>query len=187
MAFIKGIFQASRSDFIKFGFVRAFLMIDDYIVPFLVAKVLDWIQKVEPEPFADTLNSVLIAMCIPILHLIHHTVWEYFCYQMVEVGHRTHTALKVMLFRKNFKMTAATNKDFSSEEISHIIMEESNRTWDFIWHAHGYIECPLVLATASYFVFEQVGWCGLIVVAFTVAQTISGYVRGVTEQDIGLK
>lgn len=176
--------MAHQADFIKFGLVRTFLMIDDFAVPLLMARVLDWLQKAEPEPFEDTVKMVLLTLTIPLMHLIHHTVWEYFCYQMVEVGHRAHTGLKVMLFRKNFRLTTATNKDFSSSEISTIIMDESNRTWDFIWHAHGYIECPIVLAFAVYYVIREVGYCGLIVVGFTAAQTFLGYLRGVTERGL---
>ena len=72
---------------------------------------------------------------------------------MIEVGHRAHTSLKTMLFRKNFKMTNATNKDFSSGEVSHIIMGESNRIWEFIWCGPDYFECPLNLIFASVVVF----------------------------------
>ena len=103
---------------------------------------------------------------------------------MIEVGHRAHTSLKVMLFRKNFRMTAATNKDFSSGEISQIIMGESNRIWSFIWTGPDYLECPLVLISASYVVITELGWSSLIVIIFTVAQIAHNYWRGKTEQDI---
>ncbi len=72
---------------------------------------------------------------------------------MIEVGHRAHTSLKVMLFRKNFKMTASTNKDFSSGEINSVIMSESNRIWDFIWQGPAYIECVMHLTFSSIIVF----------------------------------
>jgi hypothetical protein len=72
---------------------------------------------------------------------------------MIEVGHRAHTSLKVMLFRKNFKMTGATNKDFASGEIHHIIMGESGRIWSFIWTGPDYIECPIHLFFSLYICF----------------------------------
>ncbi len=90
-----------------------------------------------------------LALCIPFVQSLVHTVWEYFCFQMIMVGHRAHTSLKVMLFRKNFKMTGATNKDFSSGEINNIIMSESNRVWTFIWEAPAYLECALHLTFSS--------------------------------------
>ena len=73
---------------------------------------------------------------------------------MIEVGHRTHTALKVMLFRKNFKMTSSTNKDFSTGEVNHIVMGESDRIWTFIWEGPAYFEAFFHLTTASIIVFQ---------------------------------
>ena len=72
-------------------------------------------------------------LILPLIQMIQHTTWEFFMYQMVEIGHRAHTALKAMLYRKNFRMTSATNKDFSPTEICTIVMDESDRVWDFIW------------------------------------------------------
>ena len=76
-------------------------------------------------------------------------MWEYFIFQLIELGHRAHTSLKVVLFRKNLKMTGATNKDFSSGEINNIIMSESNKIWDFIWQGPEYFECTGQLVFAS--------------------------------------
>jgi len=59
-----------------------------------------------------------------------------------------------MLFRKNFKMTGATNKDFSSGEVNNIIMSESNKVWDFIWEGPAYLECGGHLLFASVICFQ---------------------------------
>ena len=184
LAFMKGLISANKSSLIKFGVVRLLLQFDDVVVPFLIARVLAWIQRTEPEPFEDTLKMVMLALVIPLLHMISHTIWEYFCFQMVEVGNRAHTSLKVMLFRKNFHMTAATNKDFSSGDISQIIMGESNKIWNFIWTGPDYMECPLHLISASYIVYSELGWSALIVLVFTLASILHGYMRGRTEEDI---
>ena len=130
---------------------------------------------------------VCLALTIPLMQTIIHTIWEYFCFQMIEVGHRAHTALKVLLFRKNFKMTNATNKDFSSGEVSHIIMGESNRIWDFVWSLPEYFETPLHLIVSSYIVFQQIGWWGLISLVFTALMVFKDYVRGKLEKDINEK
>jgi len=170
--------MANKASFMKFTLVRVLLQIDDLIIPFLIAEVLTWIQKAEPEPLEATLKMMMMALLIPALHMIVHTTWEYFCFQMIELGHRAHTSLKVMLFRKNFRMTTATNKDFSSGEISHIIMNESNKIWTLIWNGPEYFECPLHLISASYFVFSELGWSGIIAVVFTLCQIYHGYIRG---------
>ena len=103
---------------------------------------------------------------------------------MIECGHRAHTALKCMLFRKNLRLTSATNKDFSSGEINHIVMNESNRIWTFIWDGPGYFEVAFHLTTASVIVFQQIGWCGFIVLFFSGFRMLTKYIRGKTEKEI---
>ena len=158
--------------------MRFFLNMNEFITPYIMTQTLNWIQEGKEEPFEDTVYMVGLAMMIPILGLLQHTIWEYFCFQMIETGHRAHTSLKTMLFRKNFKMTNATNKDFSSGEVSHIIMGESGRVWEFIWGLSDYFECPMNLIFATYVLFQQIGWYALISLCFTGLMTFKDYVRG---------
>ena len=134
--------------------------------------MLNWLQKREEEPLEDTLKMIAFGLLIPITRCCVHTAWEYFAFGMIEFGHRTHTALKVMLFRKNFKMTSATNKDFSSGEINNIVMNESNSIWTFIWEGPAYFETIFHLITGSIIVFYNIGWCGLIVLVFTAIRIL---------------
>jgi ABC-type bacteriocin/lantibiotic exporter with double-glycine peptidase domain len=174
----------NKYNFTKFAVVRICLMSHEFIVPYIMIRVLEWVQSGVEEPLADSLQMIALGLSIPAIQIVCHLIWEFFCFQMIEVGHRTHTALKVMLFRKNMKMTAATNKDFSSGEISGIIMGESNKIWDFIWSGPEYLECPLVLGLAFYCIFQEIGWCCLIVVAFTLTQMFYGYLRGKSGQKV---
>ena len=160
------------------------LQIDDLVLPFIIADTLSWISSDEPEPWEQTMKMIAFALLIPLLHCMVHTTWEYFCFQMIEVGHRAHTSLKVMLFRKNIRMTTATNKDFSTGEISHIIMGESNCIWQFIWDAPNFLECPLHLINGTYIVFRELGWSGMVVFVFVVCQITYGNFRGRFEKDI---
>ena len=188
LAFMKGLFDANKWNFAKFMIVRLCLNVQEFIFPWILTEMLDWIQnRTGDEPLDKTIKMVLFGLMLPLMRIICHTTWEFFCFQMIEVGHRAHTALKVMLFRKNFKMTAATNKDYSSGEINHIIMGESGRIWTFIWTAPDYIECAVHLVTASYICFQQIGYCGFIVVFFVLARMFSNYIRGKTETNDGEK
>ena len=186
-AFMKGLLAVNKGNFIKFAAVRLGLQFDEFIFPFMIATLIEWIQRGEEESIESTLCMVAFALTIPALQCLTHTVWEYFCFQMIEVGHRAHTSLKVMLFRKNFKMTGATNKDFSSGEINNIIMSESNRIWDLIWQGPAYLTCVVHLLFASVICFQQVGWCGLIVLVFSGLNMLQQYIRGKTEKDVGEK
>ena len=71
---------------------------------------------------------------------------KYFTTEMISTGHITQASLKTILFRKNFRMSEASNKDFSSAEINSIIMNETDVVWKFIWEMSNYIEIPLDLA-----------------------------------------
>ena len=146
--------------------------------------MLEWLQSDAESSIEDTIRMCLFGLLIPLCRIVVHTIWEYFAFQMIEVGHRAHTALKVMLFRKNFKMTTATNKDFSTGDINHIVMGESNRIWTFIWEGPAYLECFYILISASIVVFYQIGWCGLLCLSFTAGRMLVQYIRGKTESKI---
>ena len=169
---------------VKFFVIRFVLQFQEYVTPFLMGLVITWLQKQEEEPLEDTMYMVAVALCCPLVNIINHVVWEYFCFQMIEVGHLAHTAMKTMLFRKNFKMTGATNKDYTSGEINGIIMGESNRIWTFIWEGPAYIETPVHLLVSSYLVFTYIGWSGLVVVAGLGLHWFIGYIRAKTEKEI---
>ena len=184
-AFMKGMLYVNRWKFPKFCAVRTLLMLNDMLNPILLVKFIEWIQDQEAVDTPDTIAYALaIGMMIPLSKAIQTTLWEYFVYEMIEVGHRSHTALKTMLFKKDLRMSGATNKDFSEGEVSSIIMGETNRVWTFIWTLPDYIECPFNLIVASYFTFTYIGWYGFIVVLFTIAQFIIGYVRGSNESEV---
>ena len=187
MAFMKGLVSANKWNLSKFMIVRMVLNVNEFVFPWIIKEMIDWIQNRESETLEMTIRMVCFGLMIPLLRIACHIIWEYFCFQMIEVGHRAHTALKVMLFRKNFKMTSATNKDFSSGEINHIIMGESNRIWTFIWEGPAYFECAFHLISSCYICFQQIGYCGFIVVLFTLARMLSNYIRGKTESSIGEK
>jgi ABC-type multidrug transport system fused ATPase/permease subunit len=137
---MKGLLSVNKWKLLKFLAVRMTLNLNEFMFPWIISEMIAWIQTREDEPLEKTVRMVAFGLLIPLLRVLAHTIWEYFCFQMIEVGHRAHTALKVMLFRKNFKMTSATNKDFSSGEINNIVMNESNRIWSFIWEGPAYFE-----------------------------------------------
>lgn len=152
-AFMKGILSVNRWKFPKFYAVRAVLMLNDVYQPLLLVSFISWIQDEEPDTTWTTAYALLIGVMIPLSKALQHTIWEYFCFEMIECGHRAHTALKTMLFAKDLRMSNATNKDFTESEVSSIIMGETGRVWTFIWSMSDYIECPFELIVASYFTF----------------------------------
>ena len=132
-AFMKGILKTNQWHFLKFCTIRTFLTCRDVYQPLLMAGFISWLQDSTPDTTYTTCKAVGTMLLLPVMSMIMHTTWEYFCFQMIEVGHRAHTSLKTILFQKDLRMTGATNKDFSEGEISSIIMGDSNKIWDFIW------------------------------------------------------
>ena len=184
-AFMKGILSVNRWKFPKFYAVRAVLMVNDVYQPLLLVSFIAWLQNsAEPDTMSTTLWALLTGLMIPLSKGLHHMIWEYFCFEMIEVGHRAHTSLKTMLFKKDLRMSNATNKDFTEGEVSSIIMGETGRVWTFIWSMSDYIECPFEIIVASYYTFQYIGWYGFIVVIFTFIQFAMGYIRGSTEKEV---
>ena len=182
---MKGMLSVNRWKFAKFYAVRVALMLDDIYQPLLLVSFIAWIQdKEQPDTLWTTAYALLIGLLIPILKGLQHSIWEYFCFEMIECGHRAHTALKTMLFKKDLRMSNATNKDFSEGEVGSIIMGETGRVWTFIWTMPDYIECPFNMLAACYFTFHYIGWYGFIVVFFTIGQFVMGYFRGSNESEI---
>ena len=145
---------------------------------------VNWLMSSEPDTTYTFVSAVLTALLIPLIRCVFHTCWEYFCFQMIEVGHRAHTSLKTILFQKDLRMSSATNKDFSEGEINSIIMGDSNKIWDFIWQLPEYLECPFVLISACYFTFHAIGYYGFIVVLLTLGQFSLSYYRENQEKDM---
>ena len=76
---------------------------------------------------------------------------------MVMIGHKCHTTLKTLLFKKNFRLSAATNKDYSSGEILNLIERDANRVWTFVWDLPALLEVPFELSIGGYIIYKEVG------------------------------
>ena len=90
---------------------------------------------------------------------------------MVETGHKSHTTLKTLLFKKNFKLSAATNKEYTSGKILSLIEKDANLVWTFVWDLPDLVEVPCVLLLAGYTIYMQVG-LNVIVAGALFALTI---------------
>ena len=92
-----------------------------------------------------------------LIRVINVTSWENMCFYMVETGHFSHTSLKTLLFKKNFKLSPATNKDYSTGEILSLIESDANRIWTFVWDLPQLVNIPFIFLTAGYTIWTQVG------------------------------
>ena len=117
-----------RGSLVKFEVVRFILELPEMVIyPYIISHMINWLQSSDEESLRDSISMVAFGMLIPAIKIVRHTSWEFLCFQMIEVGHRVHSALKVMLYRKSFRMTLSTNKEYSSGEIYRVVMIESRR------------------------------------------------------------
>ena len=73
------------------------------------------------------------------------------------IGHKCHITLKTLLFKKNFRLSAATNKDYSSGDILNLIERDANRVSIFIWNFPALLEVPFELLIGGYIIYKEVG------------------------------
>ena len=118
------------------------------------------------------------------MQAIKQTLWETHEFDMIEASQRVHTSLKTILFKKDLRMSSATNKDFSESEISSIIMNDTNKINEFMDELPDLIEVPFLLLISCYYTFLSIGWYGAIVFIIALAQFILSYIKESTDQDI---
>ena len=79
-AFCKGLVAINKFNFAKFAAIRVALTSNEFIVPYIMTYVLEWVQSGVEEPLTDTLQMVALGMSIPAIQIAAHLIWEYFCY-----------------------------------------------------------------------------------------------------------
>ena len=89
--------------------------------------------------------------------LMHCTYWENVLYYITKTGFISSITLKTMLFKKNFKLSAATNKEYTSGKIISLIDKDAEIVWTIIQDLPDLVEIPCVLLLAGYTVYMQVG------------------------------
>ena len=182
-AFAKGILSTNKWKFSKFVLIRTMLCCGEVFNPLLMVSFLDWVQNTAPDTYYSTGCAIMTALLIPLICITQRTVWENAVFEMIEVGHLSHTSLKSIISQKNMRMSAATNKDFSEGEITSLMFGDTNRVWDFVWQIPEFIEAPLILLVSLYYTFYYVGWYGFIVLAVSCLQLAMGYVREKLNKD----
>ena len=96
-AFAKGIFYTNRWKFSKFVFIRFLQSLTEVVDPLLMVFFIDWIQDTAPDTYYTTGCAILSALLIPLICVTRRTWWENAVFEMIEVGHLSHTSLKSII------------------------------------------------------------------------------------------
>ena len=70
---------------------------------------------------------------------------------------------------KIFRMSNATNKEYSSGEIMNLIHRDAGRVWSFVWDLSDIIETPFEMIVAGYFLWTNLRWSAFTGLALYVA------------------
>ena len=127
-------------------------------IPVLLAEFTKYMEGDELPEYMTQMWALKIAMTLLLLKVFKHTLWENICYKMILCGHWAHGALKQIIFEKTFRMSTASNKDYSQGEIMNLIHRDSGRVWSFVWELNTIIETPFEMIIAAYFLWTNLGY-----------------------------
>ena len=156
---IKAIFATNGWMFAFFVVCKLILTVLELAIPILMKEFITFMEEDNPPEYMTSAWAVKVGIALLAIKVFKHTLWENLCYKMVLVGHTAHTTLKAILFGKTFRMSNATNKDYSSGEIMNLIHRDAGRVWSFVWDLSTIIETPIEMTVAAYFLWTNLGWC----------------------------
>ena len=171
-AVFKGVLITNKQRYIIFLTCKMLLCSIGLYVPILMKDFVDFIESEDTSDNQAWENAAKVGFLLIFLKLFAHTFWENLCYYMIETGHKSHTSLKTILFKKNFRISAATNKNYSSGEILNLIERDGNRVWTFVWDLPDIIEIPFEMIVAFYYIYIYVGvsaLSGIVLYGITLA------------------
>ena len=96
-ALAKGILHNNRWKIAKFVCIRTMLCFGEVVNPLLMVSFLDWIQSTAPDTYYSTGCAIMTALLIPLICVTQRTWWENAVFEMIEMGHLSHTSLKSII------------------------------------------------------------------------------------------
>ena len=166
-AMAKALFYCNKESYYKFFFIR---VVSKVIQTALTMTQLEIMADLERHKDGYSYDQMFYPLMVALLWLcgalFDYSMYKYFDIEMVQTGQITCSALKTILLKKSFRMSEASNKDFSSGEINSIIMNETRSVWSFVWDMATYIEVPLDMMLGLYLGFSTLGWPALIIIFF---------------------
>ena len=145
--------------FLLFVLCKLVLTVLELAIPVLMAEFISFMESETPPEYMTTAWAIRVGLSLVAIKVFKHTLWENLCYKMVLTGHTAHMSLKTILFAKTFRMSNATNKDYSSGEIMNLIHRDAGRVWSFVWDLSTIIETPIEMMVSAYFLWTNLGWC----------------------------
>ena len=102
--------------------------------PFLILKLTSFIKdgdKDEELSWESVKPGVIYSVILCFSMLISYLINEHQSYYNVLTGRRSSNAIIALIYQKNSKISAATNKDFSSGQIVNFVQVDAQRLYWF--------------------------------------------------------
>ena len=177
-ALLKGLLSFWKKDLMILFPLHFILNASSVLEPLIIASVVEWAQSTESETFEQTMRMVAFAALLPILRIVTAVVNQPFHMKWVLTGHRAHWVLKTILFRKSFRLTNATNKQYSSSEITQIVVHDTLYFSTFIEFFPLILMCVFNITTGAFVVFKEIGYCGFIMLGLSALRMYLQYLKG---------
>lgn len=103
------------------GFIVATL---NFTSPWLILKLTEFIKEGADDPeltWENVRPAVIYAGCLCGTQLINYVLMEHMSYLNILTGRRSSNAVIAFIYQKYSRISAATNKDFSSGQIVNFV------------------------------------------------------------------
>lgn len=139
--------------------------------PYLVNRIIDYIENKESGDNPPTFKSALIYVGLLVAtQALFYLISEHLEYYQKMIGVKSSNALVAMIYRKQLKISSATNKRFSQGEVVNFVQvdaQKMQRNSDNLVYMTRY---PLVIIVCFTFLFNYIGFSFLAGVAiFAIA------------------
>ncbi|CDW87468.1 abc transporter [Stylonychia lemnae] len=150
---IRAVFYAYRWEY---GFAFALNLIGgscEFASPFLINLIIGFIE----EPGQETYWGALYVAALVITQCLNYILFEHIIYQQVMVGVSSVNSLVVLIYEKLFRISSATNKQFSQGEIVNFIQVDAESLFILSFDMPTMIKFPTILILSTAFCFYYLG------------------------------
>lgn len=174
-SFLKAIFNTYKSEYIV---STAYCMTASglsYASPFLVHMLIKFLQsESDDNGYAFKILAILV-----VTQFISYLIWNHMIYAMVMMGISSTNAVISMIYQKQLRLSASTNKTFGQGQITNFVQVDAYKLLMVCFSISNSLQIPVVFTYSFIMLFKILGvsfFSGLyvIVLAFFI-NTIIGF------------
>lgn len=164
---LKAVLYTFKKEFaVAFGSCLVGTMLS-FLSPFIINMIITFLESKNPDSiYGFQLLGILIAT-----QLVSYLIFQHVLFYQCMIGVRSTNALIAMIYQKQLKLTAATNKQFSSGEIVNFVQVDSEQLFYMCFDLTNIAQMPMVIIYSFTFLFYTLGLSffsgiGVFIIAF---------------------